>query len=877
MSWFSRLVNVLRSGRLDRDLDAELQFHIEARTDELIAQGLTPEDATREARRHFGNQLLLRESSREIKLFLWIESVLQDVRFGLRMLRKNSFVTAVAVLSLSLAIGACAGAFSLIDAFFLRPLPVRDPSRLVYFAHPNKEATSNNAISWDLFDHLVEASRGKIDLFGNNWGWSTPLIFDDSGGEQEWRLQVQTISGDGWRILGIQPALGRVLTAADDGQAVAVLSYSFWTKRFGASPTVIGRWFQFDGKSYQIVGVAQKGFSCLFQGYRAALWVPKRGFPGYEMVWGHLKPGVAREHAREILQAAFTNFRREHPGEFAVYGAEREQLHDFLNERLELRSPDQVPTGLHTEWERPLWILAVVAGLVLLIACSNVANLLVARAVAREREMALRISIGAGRGRLIQQLLIESGLVAGAACILGLAFAYATAPSIVNLMLPSGYPAGLEDLHLDLRILPFLALIGALTTALFGLAPALRASAVSPQEALKSGGAKQPGRIGILRPLLASQVGFSFTVLFVSGLLLLSFRKLTSVELGFSKDGVLLADIEGKVPEGEKARLARVQLLAYVGGIQAVQAASMSDSGLVDARMATHSIRFPGREPESVKPKYLAVSPGFFETMHIGLLAGRDFTARDEVQGSTAVIVNEAFVRQYFPGENPLGRRFEKVGDDGRPAPQEIVGVVRDAKYDQLREPNGPTVHEPMRGVVGMMEVRTEGNPLAMAATIRQAIRRVNPALGISTMMLQSTRIDNALLRERLMALLAGFFAIVAAVLAAIGLFGVLSYSVVRRTKEIGIRVALGARQLGVVRLVISDVMLVIAIGLGIGIGGGFALGRFVSALLFEVKASDFWSLALPLACFLFASALAALPPAFRAARVDPIVALREE
>ena len=433
---------------------------------------------------------------------------------------------------------------------------------------------------------------------------------------------------------------------------------------------------------------------------------------------GYVKPGVAPEQARQVLQAAFTNFRREHPGEFAVFGESGEQLQDFLNAPLKFRSLDGMPTGLHTEWERPLWILAVVAGLVLLIACSNVANLLVARAAAREREMALRISIGAGRRRLIQQLLIESGLVAGAACILGLAFAYATAPSIVNLMSPAGIHAYFEDLHLDLRILPFLALIGASTTVLFGLAPALRASAVSPQEALKTGGAKQSGRIGILRPLLASQVGFSFTVLFVGALLLLSFRKLTNVDLGFSRAGVLLVDIEGKVPDGEKARLVRRQLLEYIRRLPGVQAAAMSDSKPVDAQMERPNIRFPGREPESVKPQYLAVSPGFFETMHIRLLAGRDFIARDEAQGSAAVIVNEAFVRQYFPGENPLGRQFVKTGEDGHPVPQEIVGVVRNAKYNNLREPNAPTVHKPMRGVEGTMEVRTEGNPLAMASTI---------------------------------------------------------------------------------------------------------------------------------------------------------------
>ena len=274
MSWFSRLANAFRSDRLDRDLDAELQFHIEARTEELIARGLTPDDAAREARRHFGNRLLLHESSREAKLFSWLESVLQDVRFGLRMLRKNSVVTAAAVFSLALAIGACAAAFSLIDAFFLRPLPVRDPSRLVYLLHSDKEYGSDHdtGVSWEFLDRLVEASRRHMDLFGYAWA-SLLFTFGDSGGDAE-RLELKWISGDGFRILGIQPALGRVLTAADDGHAVAVMSYTLWTHRFGANPTVVGRWFDFDGKSFQIVGVAQKGFSSLFRGYRT-----DSGFP----------------------------------------------------------------------------------------------------------------------------------------------------------------------------------------------------------------------------------------------------------------------------------------------------------------------------------------------------------------------------------------------------------------------------------------------------------------------------------------------------------------------------------------------------------------------------------------------------------------------
>jgi predicted permease len=470
--------------------------------------------------------------------------------------------------------------------------------------------------------------------------------------------------------------------------------------------------------------------------------------------------------------------------------------------------------------------------------------------------------------------------MAGSACILGLAIASATAPSIVNLLSPTDFPAYL-DLQIGWRMLGFVGSIGIVTTLLFGLAPALHASGISPNEALKAGGAKQSSKIGLLRPLLASQAGFSFVVLFLGGLLLVSFQKLTHVDLGFSKDRVALFDIRMKHPaRNSQAHLASSQLLDSVRRIPTVQAAGMSLQGLIGGNYAwvmRPGIRFSGHQVESVKPRYLPVSAGFFETMQITLVDGRYLAARDMAPGSTAVVVNQAFVRQYFRGENPLGARFEKFDDDPRPAPQEIVGVVQDAKYNNLREENSPTVYGPWSQPDGVMEVRTAGNPLAIVSAIRQTINQSNAGLRVNGVTLQSTRINNTLLRERLLALLAGFFAIVAIVLAAIGLYGVLSYSVVRRTKEIGIRVALGARQLGVVRLVVSDVLLVIAIGLGIGIAGGFALGRFVSSLLFEVKATDFWSLALPLVCFLLASALAALPPAFRAARVDPIVALRDE
>jgi predicted permease len=891
MSWLSRLSNVFRGNRLDRDLDDELQFHIQARVEDLIRRGLTPEDAAQQAQRHFGNQLLLRERSRDVKLFSWLESIFHDVRFGLRMLRKDRAVTAAAVVSLSLAIGACTAAFSLIDAVILRKLPVREPDKLISFTYPEPfgRPMQSDFFRYPLFEQFRQAAGRQVDLFGITWGGPLRSVVFDDAGRQEEKIRPEWISGGGFAILGVQPALGRLFTPDDERrsgkQSVAVLSYNFWTRRFGGSPAVLGRWLTWGDAQLQIVGVAPKGFSGVEPGYSTDLWAPIEASSADSdsssfRIWGRPKPGVAPEQVRQVLQATFTNFRREHVKEQFRPGAPPELAINFVRAPLNVRSAARGGFSMvRADFERPLWILAVVVGLVLLIACSNVANLLLARAAAREREMAMRLSIGAGRARLIQQLLIESSLLAGAACLLGLAFASVTAPTIVNLLSPSDYPAYL-DLHVDWRMLAFVALIGVSTTLFFGLAPAVRASAVSPHEALKSGGGKYSGRMGILRPMLAAQAGFSFMVLFLGGLLLLSFQKITSVDLGFSKTGVLLLAIQAKDLGGEKARIAGLQLLDRIRQLPQVQAASLSAEGLIGGNFAwvmRPSIRFPGREIEEMKPRYLAVSPGFVETMRIRLLDGRELAARDTEPGATAVVVNQTFVQHYFANDNPLGKRFEMIGDGPHPVAQEVVGVIRDAKYNNLREDAAPTVYEPLRRLNATLEVRAAGDPAAIASTLRDEVQRFNPALRVTDVTLQSTRIDNTLLRERLLALLSGFFAVVAVLLAAVGLYGVLSYSAVRRTREIGIRVALGARQSRVVRLVISDMVLAMAMGLIAGMAGGLALARYVATLLFEVKPADFWSLALPLACLLLAFALAAVPPAMRVARVAPMVALRYE
>lgn len=783
-----------------------------------------------------------------------LESVLQDVRFGVRILSKHRGVTIAAVLSLSLAMGACTAAFSLVDTLLLRPLPVREPNRLFYLTYSNQSHGTSAA----LFESLREAGSRYIEIFGYNWG-STAVAFDDGGGEEE-DVEIQSFSGNATPILGLRPALGRVLSAADDRRPVAVLSYLYWTRRFGGNPWVLGRWFTWRGTSYQIVGVAQKGFNGLFRGFQKDIWISDSG-RGFEMVLGHLRAGVGAEQARQVLQTALTNYRRE-------------QAPEFQGARLDFRPAGDVPTVLRTRWQRPLWVLSLVAGLVLLIACSNVANLLVARGAGREREMAMRISIGASGGRLIQQVLIESALLGCASCALGLALAPVMAGVIVRLMSASNSTL-IEPAQIDVRIVPFLVALAALTTAIFGLAPALRASAVSPQRILKYGGLQQSGRLGLVRPILGMQVAVSFMVLFISGLLLVSFQRLMHVDLGFAKRGVILADVESRIRGAGQRRGSGLALLESVRQMPGVLAAGMSDCPLVGRRITTATVRFPWQGRQIVNVLDLKITPGFLDAMQIRLVEGRDLSLQDVASESSVVLVNEAFVRTYLRGQNPLGTRFVRA--DSPWVALEIAGVAGDTKYDSLREPSEPMIFEPLLDVSGTLVLRTTGNPLMLTGELRAEMKRVHPALRVTRMKLLSTRIDETSIRERLLALIAAFFGVLALLLAGVGVYGVLSYSVVRRTKEIGIRVALGARSSGIVLLITRDVAIVMASGVVIGAAGGFGLSRLVGSLLFEVKPLDLGSSAMPVASLFFASTIAAVRPALRAARLEPTVALCEE
>jgi predicted permease len=582
---------------------------------------------------------------------------------------------------------------------------------------------------------------------------------------------------------------------------------------------------------------------------------------------------VTTDQARAILQTVFTTFQRERSSRFRA-DEPRERVENFIRTPLYLRSAANGPSGLRQSFERPLWVLGIIAILVLLIACSNVASLLIARAAARDREMALRLSIGAGRGRLIQQMLIESALLSVASCFAGVILG-SKAGLLITDMLSTSQNIVRLDLRLDWRVLGFLTMAGSVTAFLFGLAPALRASAVSPNDALKSGSGKQTARIGLFRPLVAAQTAFSFLVLFVAGLFLASFAKLVRTDLGFDRNNLVVVEVEARDlrQDGQKAFAVWRQLLDRLKESPGVQSASLSGWGLFEGSRSSQTLRVPGRVVEAFEPYYLPVSPRFLETMHIRLVDGRDFDWRDVLPESSAVMVNESFARRYYPGESPLGKRFFQVGRRNALIAQDIVGIAGDAKYVSVRDAAPPTVYEPLRPQDwASVQVRTQLEPAALATLLRSELPRVHPAFRMTGITLQSTLVD-----IRWCGNVCWRCSIVAIVLVAVGLYGVLSYGVVQRTREIGIRVALGARPLRVVSLVLSEVGLVTLIGLVLGLAGGIAASRFITALLFEVKPTDIWSIAAPSACLLFACSLAALLPALRAARVDPTMALRYE
>ena len=881
MSLGSRIANALRPGRLSREIDEEFAAHIE----EAVAAGRDPE----EARRAFGPALRQREAGHALRVAGWLESLRADTIFGWRQLWKSRTTSMAAVLSLALGIGSCVAAFRIMDALLWRPLPVAGADRLFAFSWQflgfDGKLMNLDGVAHPEFLRMREAVKDQADLIAVEFAQRTDLTF---GSEEEMeKAYVQHVSGWMFSDFGLKPALGRLLIAADERAPMvapyAVLSYNYWQHRFGGDPKVIGKTMHIGNQTIEIVGVGPKGFTGTERGTMVDVFLPSMMHEAasqdgwiWERGFALLKPGVAIEPLRQKMAAVSHAFQVERSKKFT--GMTRQQIDQFLDQKLLMRPAGAGISNLQTDYRRALGIIAVLVALVLLIACVNVANLMTAQTTARAHEMALRISIGAGRARLMQLILVESAMLATAASAIGAAFSLWAAPFILSMINPPDNPVRL-DLPADWRVLLFgLALIFSVVL-LLGLLPALRASGVQPVAALK-GGDDPHARRRMMRASLALQVAFCFLVLFLSSLFVATFERLSRQPLGFEPDRLLLLETMG-----QKAQPAVVwqQIAQRLGSVHGVESVAISIWPLLKGYANNSFISINGAPPGPLQVGFLDVSPGWMGVMRIPFVSGRDFRS-DEVSSGTA-IVNETFAKTFFAGENPLGKTFVSGENSIR---YQIVGVVRDAAYSNLRDATPPVAFLPLmelneKGVpqpsgYETIAVRSaDPDPLALANTARQTVAQLHTGLRVSNVSTEEELIRDQTVRERLLAMLAVFFGSVALLLAGIGLYGVLSYSVQQRRREIGIRIAIGSRRSGIVRLVTADMLASIVIGSCAGLALGLGCARYVESLFYHVKATDAGMLSLPAAAILITAALAALPAVLRAVRTNPSEILRTE
>lgn len=880
MPLWSRFANVFRGDRLIREIDEELQSHL----DEAVEQGRDPA----EARQAFGSPLRNREKSRDVRLLPWLESLRADAVFGWRQLMKRKAVSAAAILSLGLAIGSCTAAFRLIDALLLRPLPVAHPERL-YALSRRSNGPGGGAAEWDTFAHpsvlrMRAAVKDRAEVMAiSSAGWEDLAFASPKDTE---RAHTQYVSGWMFGALGIKPAVGRLFTEADDrtpgAHPYAVLSHDYWRRRFGEDPQVVGRTFRLGAAQsvYEIIGVAEAPFTGTETGTVTDLFLPtmmRRGGTVDDWTWlrvlVRLQPGVVAGPVHARLAAASHAFEEQRTREFAGMG--RDAIAQLLDQKLLMEPAASGASGLQRNYRRSLAVLGALVVLVLLIACANVANLMTAHAAAREREMALRVSIGAGRRRLVQLVLVESAWLASLATAAGWLFAWQAAPFVVGMINPPDNPARLS-LPIDWRALGFGLALTLAVTFLFGLVPALRASTVKPAAVLK-GGEDPHARRRLMHALIAAQTAFSFVVVFIAGLFVATFDRLSHRPLGFSADRVIA--LETVAQRGQPPAFWE-QITERLRFFPGVEKAALAEWPALGGGSWNGLVSINGAPPTPVTAYFQSVSPGWMETMRIPLLAGRDFLPTDAFPG--AAIVNETFVKQFFPGVNPLGKMIAKTENRCR-----VVGVVRDAPYRTLREPIQPVAYVPfhrrdggasLQRPDGNIIVRTSAsNPLAMASLLRQEVSRARPEFRVRGVRTQTELVEAQTIRERLLALLAAFFGAVALLLAGVGLYGVLDYSVLQRRREIGIRMALGAQARNVAWRVASDVFVVLGLGALAGVGLGLGLSRYVESLLYEVKATDTASFAAPSAALLAVASLAALPALIRAIRIDPVAMLRTD
>ncbi len=831
-------------------------------------------------------------------------TILRDILYSLRTLRRARVFLVVSVLSLALGIGANTAIFTLIHQLVLQPLPVRDPEQLVMLAGRGKHYGGNNGpdrLSYPMYQEIRDHNQVFSGMFCTYPG----VVSATFQGHTE-LIGADLVSGNFFPVLGIGAAVGRVFTASDDliqgGHPLAVLSYGYWRARFGADPAIVGKQIVVNGRSLTIIGVSQAGFDGVEPGRAPQIRIPvtmkddlpRTDFPRlnadrfrWAEVFGRLKSGVTMEKAQAGLQPLFHQILNREVTEQPFSKASPFVKQEFLKMWMEVMPGSKGRSNLRKAYSKPLFALMGIVSLVLLIACSNLANLLIARASARQKEIAIRLALGARRGALIRQLLVESLVLAAAGGSLGVGLAVVIDRALLG-FLPSGHtPLSLSSTP-DWTVLGFTCAVSLLAGALFGLLPALEATRPALAGTLKdqAGAVIRGGPAGLRKALVVAQVSLSLLLLVGAGLFIESLRNLKTLNPGFDVHNVLALDVDPTMsrydPSWDVDYYRRLH--ETLSALPGVQSHAFAVVPLLENDEWDNWVTIEGytpRQDERPDPHMQYCSPGLFRTLKIPLLLGRDFDDRDAAGAPRVGIVNQKFAARYFGTANPLGRHIGMGIDPGTKTNIEIVGVVADTKYESMRDeiPYELYIPHPQKGFADgtTIYVRAKGDPAGLFNTLQAAVRGVDSNVPVHSPRTMDNQVEISLLTERLLASLSTVFGCLATLLAALGLYGVMAFMVARRTREIGIRMALGARQNSVVWMVMRETLTLAGCGVAIGLAGSYAVTRLIQTQLFGVNPTDLLTLAAAAMGIACVAAVAGYIPARRATRIDPITALRWE
>jgi predicted permease len=892
----------------DADLERELRADLELEEEERREKGLSPDEARREARRAFGNTTLIKEQTHEAWGWAALEHFAQDIRYGVRQLRRAPAFTITAVLILALGIGAVTAVFSLIDAALLRMLPVEQPEQLVEFKAANPAFPVDDAFSYPTFQDLEGQTQVLAGVFSFRRLNRFDVEVDGHGGLAEGQL----VSGNYFAVLGVRAIRGRTLLPVDETVAgsspVAVIGYDYWRTRFALDPDIVGKHVRIDNVAFTIVGVTEPEFYGVQPGEKVEMSVPltmvgsvypgfanaggpadalKAPFRNWLHVMGRLRDGVSRERATAGLEPVFAQSMRDAAASLAGTPIDSPAVRQtFLNFRLGLEPGSQGLAALRQQFSKPLWIVMAIVALLLLITCASVANLLLARANAREKEVAMRLALGAGKGRLVRQLLTESILLGLGGGVMGVGLAYWGNSLLLALMARGRTPLSLSA-RPDLKVLAFALGVSLFTALVFGTIPAWRVAYVDPsrglaQNARNSAGSATPFRLG--KSLVVLQVAISLVLVIAAGLLVGTLANLKDFYPGFDRDKMLLFSVDPTVIGYQDVVPLYERLLTRLRALPGVRLASLSVHQPLTANLSATAVKVQGAalgQPEDLAPVNIEpVGPDYFATMGTALLRGRDFLWNDRSGSTKVAIVNESMARHYFGDGDPIGRYVSIPGFIGDSSWIQIVGEIPDTKFHDLRENDALVLYLPLFQLPeggATFELRTALDPAYVQSTALDAVRALDPRLPVDSVKTLDVQLNDSLVQERLVGSLSGLFAALALLLTSVGLYGLMAYTVHRRTNEIGIRMALGADRVLIARMVLRETLLLLIGGLAVGLPGAVFASHLIASQLFGIRPWD--PVTFLGACMLMAvvTITASYIPARRAASVDPMEALRTE